>query len=216
MGVTLGVLRERRRLVGRRRRHDLRRRRTEAADQRHRVRKTTFWEAGISAAAMARSRFGHPMYGAPLIVECRAHRRPLLLLPLARRQSRHLRALFETHHRARPCQRPRRQFLLGGLLVSVRALHRFPGAAPARNAYPARSHRLRMSAPAKDEGLLGNSQSNRRVTRRLPACSHPRSVHSALRGLRPNSMCRRMAGIQTGPRSWLKARLVSCCRSKVA
>ena len=37
MGVTLGRAAERERLVGRRRRHDLRRRRVEARDRRHRV-----------------------------------------------------------------------------------------------------------------------------------------------------------------------------------
>ena len=80
--------------------------------------------------------FAHSMYGAPLIVERRTHRRPLLLLPLARRQSGDLRALPETHHGARPRQRPRRQLLLRRLLVSVGAVHGFSAAAPGGRAHP--------------------------------------------------------------------------------
>ena len=36
-----------------------------AADRRDRAARTTSWAAGISAAAMVRSPFGHAMYGAP-------------------------------------------------------------------------------------------------------------------------------------------------------
>ena len=81
--------------------------------------------------------FAHRYYGAPLIIMAGAHRRPLLLLPLARRQPGHLHALPEAHHGARPRQRPRRQLLLGLLLVPDRAVHRFPGAAPGRGAHSA-------------------------------------------------------------------------------
>ena len=76
--------------------------------------------------------FSHAMYGAPIIVNPGAHRRPVLLLSLARRQPRHLRALSEAHDGARPRQRSTRQLLFARVLVSGHAVHRFPGAAAGR------------------------------------------------------------------------------------
>ena len=112
MGVTLGVLQNAERLVGRRRRHDLHRRRDASRPSSAPGREDYFcgsWNFGGRDGAVP---FAHRMYGAPLIVEAGAHRRPVLLLSLARRQSGDLRTLPEAHHGARPRQRSRRQFLL--------------------------------------------------------------------------------------------------------
>ena len=81
------------------------------------------WDFGGRDGAIP---FAHRMYGAPLIVNRRAHRRPLLLLSLARRQSGDVHALFEAHDGTRPRQRSRRQFLLGRLLVSGGRYTDFP------------------------------------------------------------------------------------------
>ena len=84
MGVTLGVLQNADRLVGRRRRHDFRRRRIQARSSTAPARRITSWAAGISAAATAPALWlRHVRRAADR--QRRTHRRPLLLLPLARR-----------------------------------------------------------------------------------------------------------------------------------
>ena len=105
MGVTLGVLLNADGLDGRGRRHDLRRRRDQARHHRHRLGRLL-----PGKLELRRPRRRHALR-APLLRRAAhhhagAHRRPLLLLPLARRQPGHLHALPEAHHGTRPRQRP--------------------------------------------------------------------------------------------------------------
>ncbi len=65
--------------------------------------------------------FGYLHNGAPVYCRSRTDRRPLLPLPLAYGEPDHIREIDPCDHRARPRQPPRRQLLLGGVLVSDRA-----------------------------------------------------------------------------------------------
>ena len=91
------------------------------------------WDFGGRDGAVP---FAHLYNGAQYHPVSRAWRGTLSGVPMAWRQSRHLRALSEAHDRAWPRQRSRRQLLLGLLLVSEPALYRFPAAARGRRPNP--------------------------------------------------------------------------------
>lgn len=102
--------------------------------------------------------FFSPHVWRPVHTAPRAHRRPLPLLPVARRQSGHVHALPETHHGARPRQQPWRQFLLVRLLVSDAALHQ-----PAAIATRSRAH----------SGASRDARPRRRAARRVRTAQGP-------------------------------------------
>ena len=101
VGVTQAVLQNPGRLVRRRRRHDLHRWRHRSPPSTAPAPRTTTTAHGTSTAGLRQPAQRRAVHHRP-----RAHRRPLLPLPLAHREPHHLRQVHQSHHRARPRQRP--------------------------------------------------------------------------------------------------------------